>query len=126
MLEVWAHHGKGAARLPGGSINRVVQMSEQAEADIYMMGHDHKRSATPGVRLVRTHTKMGATVSHRSQFFLRTGSFYKGYEDGVSNYAVDANMNPNQLGVVKLLITPHRPGRYRKHQRVTLDMEAIV
>lgn len=34
-LDIWAHHGAGGARLPGGSLNRVDQMREHAEADIF-------------------------------------------------------------------------------------------
>ena len=123
-LEVWAHHGKGAARLAGGSINRVIVMQEQAEADLYCMGHDHKKSATPGVRLTRSHGKDGAVVRHREQFFIRTGSFTKAYEDGVSSYATDGNMNPTQMGVIKIILTlksgaaGHRPDQ--------LTMEALT
>jgi hypothetical protein len=39
-IDIWAHHGKGAARLIGGSLNRVQQMGEAAEADIYCVDEE--------------------------------------------------------------------------------------
>lgn len=38
--DIFAHHGAGAARLIGGSLNRVQQMAEGAEADIYCVSDD--------------------------------------------------------------------------------------
>ena len=38
--DIFAHHGAGAARLVGGSLNRVQQMAEGAEADIYCVSDD--------------------------------------------------------------------------------------
>ena len=50
-IDIWAYHGKGAARLVGGSLNTVQQMCEQAESDVYLMGHDHKKSIATITRL---------------------------------------------------------------------------
>jgi hypothetical protein len=41
-IAIFAHHGLGASGLIGGSMNKVQQMARQVEADIYLMGHDHK------------------------------------------------------------------------------------
>lgn len=41
--DIFAHHGAGAARLFGGSFNRVQQMAEGVEADIMAMGHDQSK-----------------------------------------------------------------------------------
>lgn len=46
-IDLFVHHGMGAARLIGGSLNRVAQMFEGVEADVTIMGHDHKRGAVP-------------------------------------------------------------------------------
>lgn len=43
-IDMFVHHGKGASRLVGGSLNTVQQMVDYADADIYLMGHDHKKS----------------------------------------------------------------------------------
>lgn len=106
-LDIWAHHGAGAGRLMGGSINRVDQMREHAEADVYIMGHDHKRMAVPATpRLSLIHTKTGLAVKSRQQWLVRSGSFLASYRDGESNYNVDAGRGPSSLGHVELIITP--------------------
>jgi hypothetical protein len=108
-VDVWAYHGKGAARLVGGSLNTVQQMCEQAEADIYLMGHDHKKSVATITRL-KLNNGAGGTIrlSHRKCVLGRTGSFLKGYVPGKRSYVVDKNLNPTDLGVVKIEITPNR------------------
>jgi hypothetical protein len=111
-FDIWAHHGKGASRLPGGSINSVDQMREYAEADLYIMGHDHKKMivpATPRLRLDH-HSRKGLDVKERSAWLARSGSFLTSYVPGVPNYNVDAARGPCSLGHVELSLTPRRLG----------------
>lgn len=107
-LDIWAHHGMGASRLIGGSLNRVQQMGEVAEADIYLMGHDHRKSVafTTKLKLLGGHGSV--RLSHRKQLYVRTGSFLKGYVEGKKSYIVDKALNPTDLGVVKIELTPQR------------------
>jgi len=105
-LDVWAHHGKGNSRYLGGSLKRVEDMSALAEADIYLMGHDHKKSVGYMDRLVLKNGHGGITLHHRKQLMARTGSFLKGYEPDSVSYVADAAMNPTNLGVVKIELTP--------------------
>lgn len=107
-LDMWLHHGTGAGRLLGGSLNRVDQMREHAEADIYVMGHDHKRAAVPATPRLYLHSsnQSGLSVRQRQQWLVRSGSFLASYENGVRNYNVDAGRGPCSLGHVELLITP--------------------
>jgi predicted phosphodiesterase len=114
-IDIFAHHGKGAARMVGGSLNRVAQMVEGAEADVYIMGHDHKRGAVPmSPRLFLTHTsKKGLEVKHKEVWAVRSGSFLASYRDGEVNYNVDAARGPCSLGHVELLITPKSDGEIK-------------
>lgn len=107
-VDVWAHHGMGAARLIGGSLNRVQQMLEAAEADVYLMGHDHKKSVGMVSRLELKEGYGKLRLHHGKKVFARTGSFLKGYEPGKKSYIVDKAMNPTDLGVVKIELTPRR------------------
>lgn len=108
--DLFAHHGAGAARLVGGSINRVQQMAEGVEADIYAMGHDHKRAAVPAQpRLfLNSSDKNGLRIEQREPVVLRTGSFLASYQPGHVNYNVDACRPPSSLGHVEVEITLHR------------------
>lgn len=127
-VDIWAHHGKGAARLVGGSLNRVSQMEEAAEADIYLMGHDHKKSAATKTRLkLRGSGPNKFKLSHRKILLCRTGSFLKGYEPGKKSYIVDAAMNPTDLGVVKIEMTPRRnQGSDHKSDTLDVDLHASI
>lgn len=111
-LDVWAHHGAGGARLPGGSINRVDQMRDHAEADVYVMGHDHKRGvfpANPRLCIARD-ASHGLKLQERQAYLIRSGSFLKSYEDGQSSYNVDAARGPSSLGWAELEVTIHTRG----------------
>jgi hypothetical protein len=119
-LDIWAHHGKGASRFTGTSIKRVEEMQEYALADIFVMGHDHKRAGVPGMpKLFLRHAgKSGLKICEKQPWVIRSGSFLASYEDGKPNYNVDAGRGPCSLGHVELLITPklHAFGS-RKNER---------
>ncbi len=111
-LDLWLHHGAGGGgRLLGGDINRIDQCREHADADIYAMGHTHKRmvvASNPQLRLKVSNQNNKLKLTHRQQWLLRTGSFLASYEDGVASYNVDAGRGPCSLGWVELEITPRR------------------
>ena len=107
-IDIWAHHGKGASRLIGGSLNRVQQMGEAAEADIYLMGHDHKKAVASTTRLRLKQGNGEIKLSHRKMYMIRTGSFLKAYVPDKVSYVVDMAASPTDLGVVKIELTPKR------------------
>lgn len=118
-IDIWAHHGRGGARLVGGSLNRVQQMAEVAQADIYLMGHDHKRGALPHPIL---YLNRKGKLREKRQFFCRTGSFLKAYEDDQVSYIADLGLGASDLGALTLIVTPRRSvdnGFY-------MDIRAIV
>lgn len=106
-VDIWAHHGRGASRLSGGSINTVEQMMDCAEADIFLMGHDHKKSIALKNRLSLTFGK-GLNLSSRKVLLGRTGSFLKGYLPEARSYIAKGAMSPTDLGVIKIELTPKR------------------
>jgi len=119
-VDMVAHHGKGAARLIGMSLNRVQQMAEAVEGDVYLMGHDHKKAVGMGtkVRIVgkNNNKEKPIRLENRKQIFVRTGSFLKGYVDGESSYVADMAGNPTDLGVVKLEFTMRRDQSGNKNE----------
>jgi hypothetical protein len=106
-IDIWAHHGRGASRGSGGSMNSVEQMIDTAEADIYLMGHDHKKSVAMKTRLVLS-SGSNLEMSHKKILMARTGSFLRGYVPGEPSYIVKAAYSPTDLGVVKIEMTPRR------------------
>ncbi len=126
-VDLFAHHGAGAARLVGGSMNRVAQMAEGAEADIYAMGHDHKRGAVPAIpRLFLNHSSRGGLkVESRETYVVRSGSFLKSYAPGTVSYAVDGASSPCSLGHVELLINLRDKKVSGKREQV-LEIRSLV
>jgi len=105
-FDLFAHHGKGAARLVGGSFNRVAQLDEVAVADAYIMGHDHKRGVLPATpRLMLEDCRGTLTVKERTGWIIRSGSFLKAYQDGRRSYNVDAARAGCSLGWTELELT---------------------
>ncbi len=112
ILDIWAHHGKGASRLHGSSINTVQNMTEAAHAGVYLMGHDHKK----GCMFLSRLELVGVTkLRMRSQKIMlgRTGSFLRGYVPGKSSYVAKMGLNPTDLGVIRIMLTPIKEGEDR-------------
>lgn len=123
-IDIFSHHGKGAARLVGGSLNTVQQMGEQAQADIYMMGHDHKKSVGMSSKLYLSQSQDNIVVKHRKQLYVRTGSFLRGYVDGKNSYVAKKLLNPSDLGVVKIEMTPRK--KVESNSNLEIDLHASI
>lgn len=105
-LDIMAHHGRGGGALAGSTFNTVEKMQAVAEADIYLMGHDHSKGAIPAKpRLRLTSGTQGLNVKERTPVLGRTGSFLKAYEPGMVNYNVDACRAPAALGWIEFDLT---------------------
>lgn len=123
-LDIWAHHGLGAARLVGGSLNRVQQMLEISDCDVALMGHDHKKSVGIINRLKLVGGN-GMRLSHRKVVMARTGSFLRGYVPGATSYVADRGLNPTDLGVIKIELTPRR-SQTDGHDYQEIDLHASI
>jgi len=124
-VDMWAHHGKGASRLIGGSINRVEQMREALHADVYLMGHDHRRAAVPLSIMELTSGRNGLHLKYRKQWLCRTGSFLNAYSDGEESYIVEACKGPVDLGYIVLTMTPTRD-RTDGRDVCNMDIHALI
>jgi hypothetical protein len=110
-IDIWAHHGKGASRLVGGSLNSVQQMIDMGEADIYLQGHDHKKGVAMKTRLRLTSGRV-LGLSHQKILMGRTGSFLRGYVPDESSYVCRGLMSPTDLGTIKIELTPKREKKH--------------
>jgi hypothetical protein len=124
-IDIFAHHGTGAARKHGTSLLAVERMAEVAEADIYLAGHDHKKTASLASRLQLSPTGNKPKLSQRKILLGRTGSFLKGYVPNKRSYIARKMLPPTDLGVLKIELTPKR---YREDGRDTLyvDIHASI
>jgi hypothetical protein len=124
-LDIFAAHGKGASRLLGGSLNAVQQMADIAQADIYLMGHDHQKIDGFRNRLLLQDGFGSLRLMSRKILFARTGSFLKGYVPEKPSYVAKALLPPTDIGVIKIELTPKRP-RKENEDRFYVDIHASV
>jgi hypothetical protein len=100
LVNVW--HGSGNGGSAGTSLNRLQKQSEYVLADIYLMGHVHKR---------QVHTKQMIIPNPKyekkeiiMQYFVATGSSL----DYENSYAESAGMTPSQKGFTKIKMWTER------------------
>ncbi len=125
-VDIWAHHGRGAAQKVGGSLNRVETMSEAAECDICLMGHDHRKSVGYLSRLYIKDARDGqVTLGQRKVLIARTGSFLRGYVPDTKSYIAEKAYNPSDLGTIKIELTPRRDTKGGE-DRVYIDIHASI
>lgn len=118
-----ACHGKAGGKLAGTTVNQVDDLKKIFPiADLYIMGHDHQRVAHPTSVLVPGNS--GGGLKQIRQFLVRSGSFKKGFCDGVSSYEVGRLLRPSDLGGVVLPVSIHRDKKIT--DRLILDLRAII
>lgn len=101
-------HGKAGGKLAGTTINQVDDLRKIFPfADIYLMGHDHRKAAIPMSCLEVIGSKSKPIVREKTQWLCRSGSFKRAYVEGQDNYEV-GKYHPNSIGYIKLDIGVHR------------------
>jgi UDP-2,3-diacylglucosamine pyrophosphatase LpxH len=111
---IWAHHGMGAAQLIGGSINKLEQMEKIAEADLYILGHDHQKACVPlPQKLCLVQSGNEYKLKERTRYGVRSGSFLRTYKPGSKSYGAIRGYRPSALGTVEmsLIIKRHKEGK---------------
>jgi len=97
-IELLVSHGKGGGKLLGSTFNRIEDMNKIVpQADIYLMGHDHKKGAISSTVIQFD----GLNMKQKRQWYGRTGSFLKGYAVDEPSYVVDALYRPSDLGTIR-------------------------
>lgn len=111
-VDIFAHHGKGGGTTAGGRFNSVEKLANVCDADIYLMGDNHARGCFPmGDRLLLSGHGNNLSVSYKTRWIGRTGSFLRGYVENESSYVVDAAMPPANLGWIEFTLTPKRDAK---------------
>ena len=122
-MDIVPCHGKAGGKLAGTTINQVEDLKRIFPvADIYVMGHDHQRGAWPKSILLADDR---GNIKQKRQFLARSGSFKKGYVDGVSGYEVGRLLTPSDLGAIIFSVSVHRDQK-DGGDRYILDIKATI
>jgi len=107
---IYAHHGWGASRTSGAKVNRLEDFCAGFDADIIMVGHEHKKVIAPPATKLTVAMKGGARLTERRQVAVMTGGFLKGYQESSESYIERKGYRPADLGVVKLTLHCEQKG----------------
>ena len=110
---IWLHHGKGGGSAIGGPLTQLEKMLHSFDADIYLIGHHHKKVATKVQKLYANNQKL----SHKDVILACTGSWLKGYMQDSDTYVEKGMMTPAALGGIKIDI---------KTENSSVDMQIVL
>ena len=117
---IWCHHGVGSGKLAGAPLNSLEHIIKAFEADIYLMGHMHKKVAAPMNRVYVNWDEDPPRMRHRNVIIGCTGGFLCGYLQGSKRagraqgtYVEQKMLNPTALGGLVVYVRPRNThGRY--------------
>ena len=104
-FDIYATHGFGGSRRSGGKVNKLEDLCYHFDADIIMVGHEHKKIIAPPV--LRLGLNNACQLIQKKQLAVMTGSFLRGYVEGHTSYVERNGYPPTDLGVVKISIAPY-------------------
>ena len=130
---LWAHHGAGGGLTPHAPLLRLVQVMRDFEADIYLIGHQHKKPVLKHPRIYLSEKPPYRLVA-KNKILAGTGGFFQGYQQGSvlpsgrpgGSYVEKRMLPPVALGSVVVKIRPvwsgNRKGR-PSQSRLDLSVE---
>lgn len=129
---IWSHHGQGSGANAAAPLNKLEKVVQWVEADLYLMGHQHKRVAASIPRFYMIGERAPLLVA-RERLIVCTGSYLKGYMQGSADtrgiptgtYVEQKMLAPVMLGSPLITIRPTRVNR-RGNDFSTLEFEVSI
>jgi predicted phosphodiesterase len=117
-LTIFAHHsGGGGGMTVGGDANAMLKQESAWDADVYLMGHTHKRLAFK-LPTMKLSSEEKPVIVERSRVFVRCGAFLKGFKPDFPttsqphfpSYAEEKAYRPTDLGWVRVDVEWRKDG----------------
>lgn len=108
---IYAHHGFGGGDLMGGAALKLDRLPAAVWADVFVMGHVHKRMAFEAVAL---DVDKNARLIARNLKLAYTGTFLKSRAETFPTYAEEKGLRARPLGWVEFTLRPHVIDRDRR------------
>lgn len=126
-LTIWCHHGQGGGIKVSAPLNKLENLVHSFDADIYLIGHQHKVVAAPIQQIYMTRSAK-PELRHHVRYMACTGSYLRGYQESSrqgatprGNYVERAMLAPVALGSVAFHLQPvHRDHEDVVQVKVTL------
>lgn len=115
---IWCHHGAGSGVKTSAPLNRLENLMPYFDADVYLIGHQHKKVGAPVDQVYMT-KKRPHSLSYRTRILAGTGGYLSGYTQGATQggifprggYVERGMRPPVALGCVLLFIRPVHTAR---------------
>lgn len=112
VCTLWVHHGSGGGQKAASPLYKLENLTPYFDADIYLIGHTHKKAAAP---ISQLYLNNRGDIKHRKKILACTGSFLKAYTQGSErhgraqgDYVEKRLLSPATLGGVLLRVRPIR------------------
>jgi len=92
---VYTHHGYGGGKKPGSHANNLNDMILGYDADLYIMGHDHRIIT---MKAARQYLNTSGKLITKEIALVNSGSFLNMKQDGIEGYEVKKGMLPLPVG----------------------------
>lgn len=125
QTDIFAHHGTGGGGTTASSVRNLEKAQEAFEADIYLMGHDHKKWGDKVDQLAIGGGNFACTLKSVEKVFVRTGSYLRGYVPDNTSYITRKAWRPANLGCVELELTMVRNRKGGNHDTHELKTKII-
>jgi len=103
---IHSQHGHGGGRKVGSKINLLRDLPANIDADVHIMGHIHDRVMDDAVQLKLSPAGRKLKLKAREMVFGITGTFYRTYQEGNTNYAEKRDYPPTPMGCIKITFAP--------------------
>lgn len=118
-FDIFVTHGDGAGRKPWSPLQRLDDIAHYFIADLYLIGHHHKRAAVPlhrmSVRWYRQNGRSHGLVVEAPVYLVGTGGYLKGYIENSPPWQpsyIEAKMlPPAALGCSEVLLSVVEDGQ---------------
>lgn len=106
VLNIYAHHGWTGARTDSWKVKVIQDLSDHFPGlHCYLMGHVHQIGEAPPK--IHLWVDQGQNIRHFTERFIFTGSYLKGYEEGIGSYVEAKGYKPTGLGSPIIEIRPN-------------------
>jgi UDP-2,3-diacylglucosamine pyrophosphatase LpxH len=109
-VAVW--HGAGGGSTPGGAMNKLQKQAETVFADVYLMGHVHRRQAHS--KIIYVPDERNNKIVKKKQVFVVTGSALN-YEE---SYAEEKGLPPTEVGFPTIYLDGRREVKHRRTKTI--------
>jgi hypothetical protein len=132
LAKMWSWHGEGSGQTAAAPLAKIEKISGGQNADVYLMGHYHRRASVPKPWLDIIGGERGGdpTLVARDRWFVGTGSFLRSYlqgsrEGGIAagGYVEKAGMSPAGLGAMGVWFRPR--GTDTAYTTVDIDVTSV-